>query len=108
MNVAHQSLSGWVTPVVTALVAAAALRPSCAAPTLSVTKGGTQANNYLDDNGNWVWNIQISNSNPVPTGSSPLEAEIGITVGGTGFNPRLIGAANLSTGAGDDFYIDKP
>lgn len=45
--------------------------PVFAAPTVAVTNGG------LNAQGNWIWNVQISNSNPVPTGSSPLAAELG-------------------------------
>jgi hypothetical protein len=45
--------------------------PVFAAPTVSVTNGG------LNAAGNWIWNVQISNTNPVPTGSSPLAAELG-------------------------------
>lgn len=78
--------------------------PVFAAPTVSAAKGGTNANSYLDANGNWVWNIQISNTNPVPTGSSPLAAELGFTASGS----ALVGASNLSTGAGDDFDTVNP
>jgi hypothetical protein len=45
--------------------------PVLAAPSVSVTNGG------LNAAGNWIWNVQISNTNPVPTGSSPLAAELG-------------------------------
>jgi len=77
--------------------------PVFAAPTLSVVKGGTQATSYLNANGDWVWNIQISNSNPVPTGSSPLAAELGFST-----STALKSATNLSTGAGVDFDTVNP
>ncbi len=51
--------------------------PVFAAPTLTITKGGTFANNYLNADGDWVFNVQISNSDPIPTGTSPLAAELG-------------------------------
>lgn len=77
--------------------------PAFAAPALSVTKGGTLSTNYLDANGDWVWNVQISNTNPVPTGASPLAAELGFST-----STALKGATNLSTGAGDDFDTSNP
>ncbi|HEX3599293.1 MAG TPA: hypothetical protein VHU84_04075, partial [Lacipirellulaceae bacterium] len=70
---------------------------------MSVTKGGTQASNYLDANGNWVWNLQISNSSPIPNGSSPLASELGFTS-----STALQGATNLSTGAGVNFDTNNP
>jgi len=72
--------------------------PVFAAPTVSVTNGG------LDASGNWIWNVSVSNSNPVPSGSSPLAAELGFkeTVS------TLKSAANTSTGAGVDFDTINP
>jgi hypothetical protein len=66
--------------------------PVFAAPAVSVTNGG------LDANGNWIWNVQISNSNPIPTGDSPLAAELGFreTVA------SLISAAALNPGTNFD------
>lgn len=48
-----------------------------AAPTIHFVKGGAEANNFLDSDGNWVIDVKISNSSPVPTGRSPLAAELG-------------------------------
>lgn len=90
--------------IVTASVLCLIASPAFAAPTLGVTKGGTVGNAYLNAAGNWVWNVQISNSSPVPTGSSPLAAELGFTASGT----ALMGASNLSTGANDDFDTANP
>jgi hypothetical protein len=66
--------------------------PAFADPSVSVTNGG------LDANGNWIWNVQISNSNPIPTGDSPLAAELGFkeTVS------SLISAAALNPGTNFD------
>lgn len=79
--------------------------PAFAAPTISVTKGGTTGSNYLDASGNWVWNVQISNSSPLPNSptGSPLAAELGFTTSTT-----LVSAANLSTGAGNNFDTANP
>lgn len=78
--------------------------PVFAAPALTIVKGGTFANNYLDANGDWVFNVQISNTNPIPTGASPLAAELGFKE----TTAKLVSAANLSTGAGDDFDTVNP
>jgi hypothetical protein len=90
--------------LVTASLLCALASPAFAVPALSIVKGGTFANNYLDANGNWVFNVQISNTNPVPTGSSPLAAELGFKE----TTAKLVSAANLSTGAGDDFDTINP
>lgn len=65
--------------------------PVFAAPTINVAGGGTNASSKLNAAGQLVWNVQISNSNPVPTGSSPLAAELGFTTSGT-----LVGATVLN------------
>jgi hypothetical protein len=96
----------WKSLVTAGLICALA-SPAFAAPTLSAAKGGSQANSYLDANGNWVWNIQISNSNPIPTGSSALAAELGFKA--TNANSGIVSnATNLSSGAGDDFDTSNP
>ncbi len=72
--------------------------PAFAVPAVSVVPGGTVSSNRLDASGNWVWNIQISNTNPVPTGSSPLAAELGFTSSNTlGGATVLNGASNFDT-----------
>jgi len=53
--------------------------PAFANPTVSATGGGTTASGFLDNNGNWVWKITVAPTNPIPTGSSPLAAELGFT-----------------------------
>jgi PEP-CTERM motif len=73
--------------------------PVFAAPALTIVKGGTFANNHLNANGDWVWKVNIATSNPIPSGSSPLDAELGFTVTGG----ALLDANNLSTGAGNQF-----
>jgi hypothetical protein len=73
--------------------------PVWAAPTVGVVKGGSVANGHLDANGNWVWRVEISNTNPVPTGSSPLGAELGFKE--TATNGALISAANANAAEWD-------
>jgi hypothetical protein len=80
--------------------------PVFAAPTMQVVAGGNQASGHLNTAGNWVWKVQIAPSNPIPTGSSPLAAELGFRE--TNANSELLGATNLSTGAGDDFDTANP
>jgi len=48
--------------------------PVFAAPSVTITNAG------LNAQGDWLWNVQISNSNPVPSGSSALAAELGFTL----------------------------
>ncbi len=72
--------------------------PAFATPSVSVTNGG------LDGSGNWIWNVQVSNTNPVPTGSSPLAAELGFKENVS----TLKSATNLSTGAGNNFDTINP
>jgi hypothetical protein len=72
--------------------------PAFAAPAVTITNAG------LNAQGNWVWNVTVSNSSPVPTGSSPLAAELGFKETAS----TLISATNLSTGAGDDFDTVNP
>jgi len=50
-------------------------------PTLTISKGGTQANGNLDDNGNWVWKVQITPDVSLvgdATGT-PVGAELGFS-----------------------------
>jgi hypothetical protein len=95
--------------LVTAAVLCVIASPAFAAPTLSVDKGGNRSTNYLTDavgnEGQMVWNVKIAPTDPIPTGSSPLGAELGFTVSA---NSSLAGASNLSTGAGDDFDTVNP
>jgi hypothetical protein len=93
----------WKSLVCVALLCALA-SPVLAAPAVGVVKAGTQASNYLDANGNWVWNVQISNTDPVPNGSASLSTELGVTASGS----ALVSSSNLSTGADDDFDDDNP
>jgi hypothetical protein len=64
-----------------------------AAPTLSLVKGGTASNGHLDLSGNWVWNVQIAPSDPIPGTSSPLAAEIGFRESS---NRELLNATRLN------------
>jgi hypothetical protein len=66
--------------------------PVFAAPSLSITSGG------LNANGDWIWNVQVSNSNPIPTGDSPLAAELGFKETST----TLKSAAALNGGTNFD------
>jgi hypothetical protein len=94
--------------LVTAAVLCVIASPAFAVPALSVTKGGDNAtsNNYLNTGtSQLVWNVQIAPTDPIPTGSSPLAAELGFTVSA---NTSLVAAASLSTGAGDDFDTNNP
>jgi hypothetical protein len=78
--------------------------PVFAQPTLSVTAGGTKSSNYLDANGNWVWNTQITDSSPLPVpAGTVLAGELGFST-----NSTLKGATNLSTGAGNNFDTPNP
>jgi hypothetical protein len=87
--------------------------PAFAAPTLTIEKGGTFANGYLNANGDWVFNVKISNSNPIPTGSSPLAAELGFDensstlVDADPLNP-FGPDANNATDADDNFDTVNP
>ncbi len=69
--------------------------PVFAAPTISAAKGGTNANNYLNANGDWVWNIQIASS----VASTPLAAELGLTAGGSALKGASVlnGPTNFDT-----------
>jgi hypothetical protein len=77
-----------------------------AAPSLDVVMRGSHSSNRLDANGNWVWGVRILPSSPIPGGSTALNAEIGFAE--VAPNNRLLSATKLSTGPGDDFYIDNP
>jgi hypothetical protein len=71
---------------------------------LDVVKGGTAAANNLNASGNWVWRVEIDTSNPIPSGSSPLDAELGFTATGA----ALVDANSLSSGAGVNFDTVVP
>jgi hypothetical protein len=85
--------------LVTASLLCVLASPAMATPTLNVTSGGLEA-----VTGRFIWNVTIANSTPVPTGSSPLAAELGFKATGT----SLVSATNLSTGALDDFDTVNP
>jgi hypothetical protein len=95
----------WKTIVFAGLVSFIA-STGIAAPTIMVVPGGIRSNGSLDVDGNWVWRVQISPSFPIPTGSTPLNAELGFVV--AGLNAEFLGATKLSSGPGDDFYLDNP
>lgn len=57
--------------------------PAFAAPAVSAIGGGNSASNHLNAAGNWVWQVRVAPTNPIPTGSSPLAAELGFTESGT-------------------------
>jgi hypothetical protein len=84
----------------------AAITAADGTPAVQVVQGGTQANGHLNTAGNWVWKVQIAPSNPIPTGSTALNAAIGFREDGT--NAQLLSAANLSTSMGDDFDTSNP
>jgi hypothetical protein len=80
--------------------------PVFAAPTIQIVPGGTFANNHLDVNGDWVWNVRLSqtdppvdvdNAGPLAPGS-PLGAELGFQE----LMSELLGATNLADGFGTD------
>lgn len=60
--------------LVTAGIICVLASPVFAAPSITITSGG------LNAQGNWVWTVQASNSNPVPTGGSPLAVELGFNL----------------------------
>lgn len=78
--------------------------PASAVPEIKLIRDGAIPSGFLNSDGDWVWTIKISNSNPVPTGSSPLSTELGFTLGGS----TLLSATNLSTGPTDDFGTSIP
>jgi len=67
--------------------------PAFAAPTVTVTKGGTFANGNLDVNGNWVWTVAITPDQTLVTGGTgtPLAAELGYAS-----NRAVISVANAT------------
>lgn len=97
--------------LVTASLLCALASPAFAAPTIQMAKNttvGTAAtNNYLDANGNWVWQVRLSQSNPrvnltgvggITTPGSPLAAELGFNVSSiTGIAHELLGATPNAT-----------
>jgi hypothetical protein len=107
----------WKSLVTTGVLCVIA-SPAFAVPALSVDRNfdtavtgiPSDSNNYLDANGDWVWVVKISPTDPIPTGSSPLAAELGFTAAGvpTGETAALKGASNMSTGANDDFDTNNP
>lgn len=58
--------------------------PVFAAPTLSLVRGGSVANNHLNASGQWVWNVNITPDYALVPDSSgtPVAAELGFTVNG--------------------------
>jgi hypothetical protein len=79
--------------------------PAFAAPTIQMTKGtagqAPNANNYLDADGNWVWQVRLSQSNPIVdiddggpiAAGSPLAAELGLQT----TNSAVLGVAVNTT-----------
>src|SRR3954453_19607022 len=67
--------------------------PAFAAPTVTVVKGGSQANGNLDANGNWVWTVQITPDQTLVTGGTgpPLAAELGFTS-----NKNIVNVSNAT------------
>jgi hypothetical protein len=54
--------------------------PAFAVPTVDAVGGGSVSNNHLNASGQWVWQFRIAPTNPLPTGSTPLAAELGFSV----------------------------
>jgi hypothetical protein len=75
-------------------------------PAMQVIKGGSEASGHLNASGNWVWKVQIAPSDPIPTGTTALNAAIGFEENGP--NSQLLSASNLSSGSGDDFDTSNP
>jgi hypothetical protein len=77
--------------------------PAFAAPTVQIVPGGTFANNHLDANGNWVWKVRLSQSNPIVdvdgagpiTPGSPLAAELGFSATGSGLLSASVNATDF-------------
>jgi len=69
--------------------------PVFAAPTMTIVKAGTFANNYLDANGNWVWAVMITPDYTTPADGTgtPVAAEVGITS-----NTNVIGTPTIGSG----------
>ena len=70
--------------------------PAFAAPAVTAIPGGTNSSSHLNALGQWVWQVQIAPTSPIPTGSSPLAAELGITESSS---RALISAATNNNGA---------
>jgi hypothetical protein len=73
---------------------------------VTATKNGTFSNGYLNAAGNWEWKISIAPTSPVPTGATPLAAELGFDAEGA--NEQWLAAASLSSANGDDFDDPNP
>jgi hypothetical protein len=86
------------------LLSAVGAASAVAAPSLQVIPGGTYANGHLNVNGNWVWRVQISPTDPMPTSDAPLAAEIGFSESAS----ELIGAVNLYLGNSSGFEYPIP
>jgi len=58
--------------------------PVFAAPTLSLVRGGSVANNHLNSSGQWVWNVNITPDYALVPDSSgtPVAAELGFAANG--------------------------
>jgi len=83
----------WKSFAITGLLCVLA-SPVFAAPSLTLTKGGTFANGNLDVNGNWVWSVSITpDYSLVPDASgTPVAAELGFT------SNRTVSAATIGSG----------
>jgi hypothetical protein len=88
--------------------------PVFAVPTIQMTKGtagqAPEANNYLDANGDFVWQVRLSQSNPrvdltgkgtITSSGSPLAAELGFVTQNGGnagtTNPSTVTGAVVNT-----------
>jgi hypothetical protein len=73
-------------------------------PTVQLVPGGAFASGHLNANGDWVSKVQITPSNPIPTGVTALAATLGFKETAS----SLIDANGLSTVQGDDFDTAIP
>jgi hypothetical protein len=73
--------------------------PVFAAPTMTVVKGGSVANNHLDANGNWVWQAQVTPDYAlVPDASgTPIGAELGFASSSTGGTDPTVSTAAVGS-----------
>jgi hypothetical protein len=78
--------------------------PLFAQPVADIVPGGSFASGRLNAAGDWVWRVEIDTSNPIPSGSSPLDAELGFKETGS----VLLDANSLSSGAGVNFDTVVP
>jgi hypothetical protein len=89
----------WKSLVTAGLLCVLASPVFATGPTLTITKGGTQANGNLDANGNWVWNVQITpDTSLVPDSTgTPVAAELGFTSTNRNLLSASINAASFDT-----------